>query len=350
MNETTPALAVLALLVLAQACTRAPRAEAGAEAMSATTPGSAPTTPADTPRLFLPGLVSTPDHDEGGLHLTPFGELYFWRRRPGEKQQIYVCRKAGAGEHTGWSAPERASFSTDRDEHAFLTRDGRVCYFGSERPIPGRPNRGNFDMNIWVTRRDSVGAPWSAPTPLPPAFNLVQSEGESWPVANVSAVTSLDDRTYYVSTTPRGDSVSRLYAYRRDARDWLLDPRRIEGPFADPRYAVGHASLTPDGRYLFFNSYGAPGGAGGEDLYVSRHRSDGTWSRAVALATVNTTDEEAGPYVSPDGQTLYFGHARLLDAATYTYDVWNIKAVPLAALDLASLFAGETIAPESGDR
>ena len=290
------------------------------------------TTTPDTARPYLPGLLSTPEHDEGGLHFTPHGEVYFWRRLPGEKQRIYVFRPDQPD-----VAPKPVSFSTDRDENAFLTRDGLTAYFGSERPIPGRPNLGNFDMNVWVTTRPDLSSPWAAPRPLPPSFNAVQGEGENWPVANTSGVFSLDDSTYYVNTQMPGDTATRLYRYRRTADNNLVDPERIDGLFADPRYSIGGPALTPDGRYLFFSSYGAPGGAGGEDLYVSRRRPDGTYAPARPLTQVNTDHEEAGPYVSPDGQTLYFGKAYAINPKEWVYDVWNIYSIPIASLNLEDL-------------
>ncbi len=335
LSKVSLFLCALLLSLLVTACAKTLPTAATASPVNAAAPS-------DTATRYRPGVVSTPEHDEGGLLLASFGEsrttpreTYFWRRLPGEKQKLYVLD--GPDDDT----PTLAPFSTDRDENPYLTRDGLTCYFGSERPIPGRPNLGNFDMNLWVTRRATITSPWSDPEPLPPSFNQVQREGEAWPLANVSAVTSLDDETFYVSTQNRGDTATRLYAYRRDATDDLVDPRPVEGLFADPRYAVGGPSLTPDGRYLFFSSYGAPGGAGGEDLYVSRRTAAGGWSRAVALAQVNSVHEEAGPYVSPDGQTLYFGKCYLLNRETYAYTPWDVFAVPMGSLGLEKLFGEE---------
>ena len=111
---------------------------------------------ADTGKPYLPGQVSTTDQEEGGLFLTQQGEGYFWRRKPGEKQRIYRFYPDRPD-----VAPEPINISTDRDENAYVTRDGLTMYFGSERPIPGRPNLGNFDMNIWVATRPSPDADWS---------------------------------------------------------------------------------------------------------------------------------------------------------------------------------------------
>ncbi len=300
----------------------------------------------DTGIIYREGIISTSDHDEGGLLATNFGETYFWRRKPGEKQKIYMMesppyqegRMRKKGDTVRFqSKPSVTSFSTDRDENPFLTKDGLTLYFASERPIPGRPNKGNFDMNIWITHRDSVGGQWAEPRALPPSFNLVQAEGEDWPTANINSVFSLDDQNFYVSTQNPGDTVMRLYVYQRDASDNLIDPKRVYGLFSDSKYSVSGAQVSPDGKYLVFNSYGAPGGEGGEDIYVSRNEGFGRWSQAVPLTTINTEHEEAGPSFGPYGN-LHFGRSRLIDSKTWEYDVWNIHVVPVRMLKLESLF------------
>jgi len=57
------------------------------------------------------------------------------------------------------------------------------------------------------------------------------------------------------------------------------------------------------------------GGFGGLDIYKSVRNRDGSWGEAVNLGeTVNTSFDEDGPYVDPDGSTLYFsskGHSSM---------------------------------------
>jgi outer membrane protein OmpA-like peptidoglycan-associated protein len=72
------------------------------------------------------------------------------------------------------------------------------------------------------------------------------------------------------------------------------------------------AAISCDGRRLFFAST-RPGGIGGSDIYVSERRADGSWSEPRNLGTgVNTPEDEEAPFLSDDGETLYFssmGHA-----------------------------------------
>jgi hypothetical protein len=59
---------------------------------------------------------------------------------------------------------------------------GTKCFTAGKRPIPTKPNKGNFDMNIWMMSKTESG--WSKPTPLPEPINYVQIEKEEWPSSN----------------------------------------------------------------------------------------------------------------------------------------------------------------------
>ncbi len=76
------------------------------------------------------------------------------------------------------------------------------------------------------------------------------------------------------------------------------------------------AAISCDGRQLFFAST-RPGGIGGSDLYRCARRNDGSWSEPTNLGDgVNTPEDEEAPFLSNDGETLYFsstGHQGLGD-------------------------------------
>lgn len=71
-------------------------------------------------------------------------------------------------------------------------------------------------------------------------------------------------------------------------------------------------SLSADGSILYFASERA-GGKGGRDIWMSTRQKNGRWGDPVNLGdSINTTANEASPFMHPDGQTLYFmseGHA-----------------------------------------
>ena len=77
-------------------------------------------------------------------------------------------------------------------------------------------------------------------------------------------------------------------------------------------YSIGHPSVTPDGKTMYFSST-APGGMGGSDIYYSNN-INGNWTVPVNLGSnVNTQGDESFPFIANDS-TLFFssnGHGSL---------------------------------------
>ena len=79
-------------------------------------------------------------------------------------------------------------------------------------------------------------------------------------------------------------------------------------PYNSNLYEVGHPSISPDGKYLFFAS-DMPGGQGGSDLYFCEWLN-GQWSPPVNLGSdVNSSSAENYPFMHPSGR-LYFSSDR----------------------------------------
>lgn len=286
--------------------------------------------PVPSPVPFAPGVISTEDHSEFELAFSPDGlTTYFSRRAPEQKQKIYISHfKDGQ-----WSEPKRADFSTDRDEAASITPDGKYLFFGSERPIPNMPNKGNFDMNIWMMENTDNG--WSEPKPLPEPINAVQRENEEWPSSNNNFLFTHDNTTFYFTTMKRGTKSVKLYETYFDGKSFT-EPIEVKGIFSDAQYWIYSAVISPDGKYLLFNSYGAPGGAGGEDIFVSKKMKDG-WSEAKSIGNlINTKNEESSPRFSRDGKYFFFSRAENL--GNYEYGEWNILFLETEYLNLESIF------------
>ncbi|MEO5929725.1 MAG: OmpA family protein [Candidatus Kapaibacterium sp.] len=65
-------------------------------------------------------------------------------------------------------------------------------------------------------------------------------------------------------------------------------------------------ALSRDGRTLYFAA-DRSGGMGGTDIYVAHRGADGRWSAPVNVGSgVNSACDELSPFVSGDGQWLYF--------------------------------------------
>ena len=279
---------------------------------------------------FAKGTISTEKNSEFSLMFTPNGKkVYFSRRAPEEKQKIYEAEfKNGI-----WTEPMLSEFSTDRDEAPSITPNGELFFFGSERPLPNKPNKGNFDMNIWMMKNTSSG--WSNPEPLPFPINDVQIENEEWPSSNNNFLFALDNETFYFTTMVRGSKSIKLYQtnYKNGA---FSEPTEIKGIFDDEKYWIYSAVVSPDRKYLVFNSYGAPGGSGGEDLYVSK-RIGTEWSKAKPIGPqINTSNEESGPRFSRDGKYFFYTTAKNL--GNYEYSEWDIYFIETEYLELDKLF------------
>lgn len=258
-------------------------------------------------------------------------KAYFSRRAPQEKQKIYET----AWVDGTWSTPTVCVFSTDRDEAPSITPDGKLFFFGSERPVPNKPNKGNFDMNIWMMKKGEDE--WSEPEPLPFPINDVQVEGEQWPSSNNNFLFPIDNETFYYSTMVRGTTTIQLFRteYKNGA---FTTPVEITGLFEDAKYWIYSPVVSPDGQYLVFNSYGAPGGTGGEDIFVAQKTANG-WSRARPIGVkINSTDEESGPRFSRDGKYFFFTRAKNL--GNYEYGEWGIFYIETEFLELEKLFQG----------
>ncbi|CAG0978856.1 MAG: tetratricopeptide repeat protein [Bacteroidetes bacterium] len=86
------------------------------------------------------------------------------------------------------------------------------------------------------------------------------------------------------------------------------------GKEVNSKYTEIAASLSSDGESIYFAS-DRPGGFGGIDLYVTKKLPNNEWSAPQNLGpTVNTSEDEDFPNLSPDGKTLYFsskGHTSM---------------------------------------
>jgi len=66
------------------------------------------------------------------------------------------------------------------------------------------------------------------------------------------------------------------------------------------------ANISADGSTLFYTS-DKTGGQGGRDIWQMKKLPTGEWAKVQNLgAKINTSDDEEGPYLHPDGKTLYF--------------------------------------------
>lgn len=234
--------------------------------------------PGDTPELFAPGLVSTPE-DEYAFEVSRSGKETVFSR----KGLIMLAEQNADGT---WRGPAVAPFSgKDIDGECCFSPDGAKIFFTSRRPLPGAKTA----SNVWVSeKKDGV---W----------------GQAVPFGKLS-------------------HPEAIHALSIAANGNIYDSGLIRFEFKEGRYLPAKALTPPlEGRSPFIaadESYvifaRRPPGRMDPDLHVAFQNSDGTWSAPVPLGDgINTPKMEASSFVTADGKYLFF---------TRQFDVYWVSA------------------------
>lgn len=261
--------------------------------------GQAP--PGSTPEIFAPGILSHGFH-EHGLALSPDGRELFFATADVGYGHYTIIRLARSDDL--WSPPEVAPFSGDQsDLMARFSPDGRRLYFASRRPLVGEQGP-KADFDIWSIEKTADG--WSEPACLGSAVNTPQDEAQP----SVSADGTLYFQAGYDEATANDLYASRLQNGRYGTPEKLPDGLNTEHNESAP-------FIAPDESYLIFQS-NRPGGVGSLDLYVAFRTPDGSWDVPVNLGPgINSPAADGAATVSPDGRYLFFQSYRRPAVETY---------------------------------
>jgi len=196
--------------------------------------------------------------------------------------------------------------STTADEYlGTLSPDGEYFYFtrrGQERSHDPFSSDETVDKEYFSYSKEK-NHHFDTGGPLPAPFNL--SEGEGSPTINLTndmlIFTKLTNSTVNGSSYPNYD----LYYSTFVDGDWTA-PQSLGPNINRSDSWESQASLSSDGRILFFAS-DRPGGYGGSDIWYAERNSDGSWRKPVNLGSViNTRSDERSPFLHTDSKTLYF--------------------------------------------
>jgi len=117
---------------------------------------------------------------------------------------------------------------------------------------------------------------------------------------------SSDGQTLYFTSNRKG-SIGGLDIYRSDRQgdgSWGI-PENL-GPVVNTRHNEMSPFITEDGQTLYFSSYGHDG-MGGYDIFYSRRNEDGSWGVPVNLGyPLNTTDDDLFYHPVDNGKAAYY--------------------------------------------
>jgi hypothetical protein len=219
--------------------------------------------PNSTPKAFAPSGLSIERRDHSGFFTPDMKEFYFTRRNNKDGKWSLMTFKL---ENNRWSE----SFVEPRVGRPIVTPDGKVMHLGKHY-------------------KERTESGWSEQKSL----------GSYFKDFRIMRLMSSANGTYYFDEASESGPIrySRLIDGKHEK------PKAVDIDFGDWN---AHPFIAPDESYLIWDEQDE-GGYGEADLYISYRQKDGSWGPSMNLGdTINTSISESGATVTPDGKYLFF--------------------------------------------
>ncbi|MGB5896474.1 MAG: hypothetical protein WBG58_20040, partial [Ignavibacteriaceae bacterium] len=190
-------------------------------------------------------------------------------------------------EDTQWTQMQNPPFADLNygENNPYYSESGDTLYFISHRP-------GGF---IFYVTRTPIG--WSQPLPL--NIPLPPNSGTGWQFSMTS-----DKTIYFEIWANNGSTPPDIYRTSYVSGQYTM-PENIGMPVNTSGNEF-NPFIDPDERFLIFLS-NRPGGYGFHDIYISSRNLDRTWNDPINLGPdINSDQDDAAPYISPDGLYFFF--------------------------------------------
>jgi WD40-like Beta Propeller Repeat len=252
--------------------------------------------------------------------------------------RLLAAQSAGPA-YTDWTVPVNLGplvNSQYSENHPNISKDGLSLFFHSDRPD------GQGGLDLWVSHRATLDAPWEAPQNLGATINSPYDDrvpylalGERW--------------LFFGSTRPLGfGGIDLWIAGRPDKRDdfgWE-SPTNLGGTI-NSAYDDDGASMFEDdhGRLVLYFTSNRPGGPGDFDIYQSVEQPDGSLGAPALVPGINSSGRDTRTAITRDGLELFVTSNRPgsqgLDLWTATRgttdDHWSpLTEAPLAMVNSSS--------------
>ncbi len=247
------------------------------------------TPPGTTPKIFSQNIISIDNGKEYNITFSPdLNQIVFTRRTPnGENDRLWYSYL----EEEILTIPQRIQFGFDCFEtDACFTPEGKRIYFNSKRPIPGTISLSPIP-NVWFVDKTNNG--WSEPTFLGSPLNDYHPVYYSFTSDSTMYFGTLFPREIYSVKMQNGNFTNIVCL--PDAINSLRD--------------VAHPAIAPDESYIIIDSYYEENNQIVGSMFISFKKDDGSWSQAISLKDAlgaSDTDIYAMASVTPDGKYIFF--------------------------------------------
>jgi hypothetical protein len=211
--------------------------------------------------------------------------------------------------------------------------NGLSLYIATTRPRFVGDTR--TDLDIWVARRASVDAPWSAPVNLGEPVNSTADDFCPTPVRGKGL--------FFVSrkSTTESCGLGDVYFTRLNSTGEWKQPKHLACAPEGPNSALdeqGPSYVEADPSLLYFSrSSGSVLG----DVYVSEKGADGSFGPASAVAELNSAGNDIQPNVRKDGLEVVLSSNRT--GTIGGQDIWAATRASVADPWSAPVNLGSTV-------
>ncbi|CAM1361654.1 conserved hypothetical protein [Tenacibaculum sediminilitoris] len=226
--------------------------------------------PGFIPQPFAPGIITTPNWEYSGVFSPDMEEFYFLREVAdveGNKEQEFVVFKNDSNK---W----HETVISSRKGQPFVSPNGKTIHLGKR----------------YMERNKNDE--WSEVKSLDTPFKDLP----------IMRLTASSKGTYFFDE------------FKQDFTGDIRYSRLIDGKYEQPKLLSEkintgksfHPFIAPDESYLIFDS-NREGGYGDSDLYISFRQQNDSWGDPINLGDkINTKAWEASASVTPDGKYLFF--------------------------------------------
>ncbi|KZS41064.1 hypothetical protein AWE51_23185 [Aquimarina aggregata] len=259
---------VLAFIILLNACkTEKPKTKEN-DFSTTESPYLGQKPPGLIPEPFAPGLVTTLNWEIDGVFTPDLKEFYFIREvgeKEEDKKMEFVVFQY---KNNQW----QDSVISSRVGQPFISPDGKKMHLGRRY-------------------KERTGTGWSEIKKLDTVFMKI-------PIMRLTA--SAKGTYVFDEMSEEGHlRYSRLIDGKRE------EPRSF-GKEINTGKSNAHPFIAPDESYILWDGR-RDSGYGNADIYVSFRQKDDSWSKAINLGeNINTEASEYGASVTPDGKYLFF--------------------------------------------
>ena len=256
------------------------------------TPASIEALPGSSTALNTPAVDGCASHSKDGL------TLVFNSNRTGN-HNLYMAVRSSVTEGFGGPVALPAPVNTSANEACPTIANGKRIYFSSDRD--------DSAYDLYVTRLGPKG--WSVPARLGPNINTNGTLDE------VAAFYEDDEGREVMIFTRRVGAAGKLYQSIDGGPATLVQG----GPHSSASDL--RASVTHDGRTIFWDSTRA-GSLGGPDIwYATRSNTSEPWGQAIHLPELSSAGLDLRPFVNWDGNFLTMSSNRS-GSESAAPDIW----------------------------